>query len=143
MLLTATAACGSQAEPRSSAQQPKASEGSDDMIDSFDRRAISQIKELQSLTLWRVGLHAKGPGRHPKDGVAAIAAENKLTWAFSIDGDGRFDGTYLPGTSDSSSVEEAQAALVTLVETVTGRTVSAAWTESDADTWTASAKFAD
>ncbi|WP_157537592.1 hypothetical protein [Nocardioides sp. Root190] len=116
--------------------------GEDSVVSEFDRMAIGQLESLSSLTLWRVGSHAVGPGREPTEGIAAYAADNNLPWAFSIDGDGRFDGTRLPVSVDASP-SEAQLAVVRVVETSTERQVEASWRLVDADTWSATARFAE
>ena len=113
------------------------------MSGSFDSMMIAQIKTLKSITLWRVGPHAVGPGRNPAVPIAVVAANNGTGWAFSIDGDDRFDSTNLPGVLPASTEVEAQAAVVHLIESVTGRDVDASWTELNADTWTATATFSD
>jgi hypothetical protein len=116
--------------------------GETSVVSEFDRMAIAQLKSLESLTLWRVGSHAVGPGREPTEGIAAYAADNELPWAFSIDGDGRFDGTRLP-VSPEASPSDAQLAVVRVVEASTQRQVEASWRQVDADTWSATARFAD
>lgn len=136
-LLSGTTACSHERSPDTN------SKGSTDKSDAFDSRMIAQIKTLKSVTLWRVGQHAEGPGRRPQEPIAVVAANNHTGWAFSTDGDGRFDGTNLPDVSPADSPRVAQAAVVGLIEDATGRDVDASWTEVDADTWIATASFAD
>jgi hypothetical protein len=136
-MLFGVTACSHEVLPDAS------SRGSSGMSGSFDSKMIAQIKTLKSLTLWRVGRHAEGPGRRPKEPIAALAANNHSDWAFSIDGDGRFDGSRLTGSSPVNSPRDAQAALVGMIEDATGRDVDASWTRVDADTWVATASFTD
>lgn len=113
------------------------------MSESFDSMMIAEIKMLESITLWRVGRYAVGPGRQPEVPIAVVAANNDTGWAFAIEGDGRFDGTNLPGVSPNGSEHDAQTAVVALIESATSRDVDATWAQLDADTWTAAATFAD
>lgn len=137
VVFAGTAACAAADQPGT------APSGEVAVGEPFDMEAISQIKALDSLTLWRVGQHALGPGRDPEEPIAVVAANNRTGWAHSIDGDGRFDNTNLPGTPPTASERDAQAVLVRLVERATGREVNATWVDVDADTWTATASFAD
>jgi hypothetical protein len=50
------------------------SKGSTEMSDSFDWMMIAEIKTLKSVTLWRVGQHAEGPGRRPEEPLVVVAA---------------------------------------------------------------------
>jgi hypothetical protein len=118
------------------------SSGSAGMTDPFTMSMVARLDGLEELTLWRVGEQAKGPGRDPGDPVARVALANGQGWAFSVSGDGRVDSTRL-SVPPETAAEEAQNALVHLVEEATGREVSAVWSTTDADTWSAEATFSD
>lgn len=120
---------------------PDRSKGPTGASDSFDTMMIAEIKTLETLTLWRVGEYAEGPGRRPEESIAVVASRNRTGWAFGIQGDGRFESTNLPGVSPADSPRDAQAAVVDLIEGATGRDVDASWAEVDADTWEARASF--
>jgi hypothetical protein len=124
-------------------QPDRKSKGAGPVSESFDSMMIAEIKTLKSITLWRVGPHAVGPGRNPEVPIAVVAANNGTGWAFAIQGDGRFDGTNIPGVLPVSTKADAQVAVVELIKSATGRGVEARWRELGPDTWTATATFAD
>jgi hypothetical protein len=117
--------------------------GPTEVSDSFDSMMIAEITTLETVTLWRVGEYAEGPGRRPDESIAVVAANQHTGWAFGVDGDGRFESTNLPGVSPADSPQDAQAAVIGLIERATGRDVDASWVEADADTWRARASFRD
>jgi hypothetical protein len=116
--------------------------GSSGMVDPFTASNIARLNRLDELTLWRVGEQAEGPGREPEVPLAQIALANDRAWVFSVDGDSRTDSTDLRTPPDAAP-EQAQDALVHVVEEATGREVRAVWSSVDADTWVAQATFVD
>lgn len=113
------------------------------MVSDFDRMMISEFKRIDELRLWRVGDSAVGPGqKRPPEGMPRHAWDANLTWAFTIDGDSRFDSDNLGMPSDADP-GDVQAALEDLIEEATGRRVSAEWSQVDPDYWSAKAGFAD
>jgi hypothetical protein len=112
------------------------------MGDPFALACIARLKTLSTLTLWRVGQLARGPGREPEMPMLAVAVHNHAGWVYRIDGNECFDSTTLGAPPDANELD-AQSAVVRLVVEATGRNVHVAWTEVDADTWTAAASFAD
>jgi hypothetical protein len=73
--------------------------------------------------------------------MLAVAVNNHAEWVYSVDGNERFDSTRLEVPTDATELD-AQSAIIQLIKDATGRNVHAAWTEVDADTWTATVSFA-
>lgn len=111
------------------------------MDDSFAEAAIAGIKALTSITLWRVGEHAAGPGHDRRDPpITAWAVHHGTGWAYALDGDASFESSS-PPIASGASVSEAQSTIVALVARATRHEVVAVWSEVDADTWSADASF--